>query len=178
MLLSPAQRRVLEWLRAYPGVRLAGGGAEYPSWTASWVNEAARQDMVKVVGQAFGIDASKTAPRTLAFLNQATPRCTRRTFAALLRSGYLAKRSSHRTIPFYGYFGISAEGRAAVEQDERSGIPVEFESPQERPLQRCECGWSGRSMGGHRAGPWHREWLAVQAYRAEVALNNSARDEP
>jgi hypothetical protein len=171
--MTPSQRRVLEWLLAYPGVHLIGHADGIVNWNAMWASEEAREHMVGVVEQLGG-DASGTGPRTLP-LPGATPRCTRATFLSLQRRGWLRMLAHGRpgkNGSWRATYQISRPGLDALAGEHERGVPME--QPQPRAMQTCECGWSGRSMGGHRSGPWHQEWLAVQRYRAAL-ISDKAR---
>ena len=98
--LSAPQRRVLEWLLAYPTVRIVLIGApfatepylsgpdSYASFTAYWQSPAARKDMNAIAGDVLGLPEVQPY---LVDLDGPTPRVTRRIFNALYRRGLLDK---------------------------------------------------------------------------------------
>ncbi len=174
MKLTPSQRRVLEWLYAWPGVQLSGD-VSYIGWTAAWASPEARGEAA-MFASVMGVDlrfASKPDPR---LIDWPTPACRRGTFRSLLRSGYLVATGQHRTIPFYRWYTISAEGVAAIERDRAAGIELEPEPARipSVPTKRCECGYLGYTLKGHPEGERHQTWLAVRAYSARVRAENEA----
>jgi hypothetical protein len=174
-VLSPSQRRVLEWLNAWPGVQLAGD-IESVSWTAAWASAEARGEAM-AFARAIGGTAGFGIPSDLRLLDWPTPACRRGTFRSLLRSGYLKATGQHRTIPFYRWYTISDGGLDALRADRDAGIPMEVEDREPRrrlPTVRCECGWLGYTLKHHTESARHQTWLHVQAYSAKVRAENEA----
>lgn len=108
--MTPTQRRVLDWLLAYPSVyvtvRMDGSRV---SWSAWWASEAARENMVGTLA-VLGSDLSSTASRA-APISGATPQITRPTFAVLQRNGWLRMVKHWRGTASYT---ISRAGILAV----------------------------------------------------------------
>ena len=98
--MSSAQRRVLEWLLAYPGVYVTARIDGYRvGWSHRWASERWRQNMVGVTAD-LGMDNRDTAPRA-APLDGPTPPITRPTFAVLQRNGWLRLASHWRGTARY-----------------------------------------------------------------------------
>lgn len=119
--MTAAQRRVLEWLLAYPGVYVTArmdGGDDPVRWSAWWSGEAAREHMVGTLA-VLGSDLSTTASRAAA-IPGATPRITRPTFGVLQGHGWLRMVKHWRGTASYT---ISRAGILAVR-----GLTVEVAS--------------------------------------------------
>ena len=94
---SPAQWGVIQWLFHYPVVYLVWSDmySTWINWSASWYNEAARQHMIATyseIGLGMGDVVAQTKPR-IKPLEGGTPRCTFRTFKALLRENIICRYS-------------------------------------------------------------------------------------
>jgi hypothetical protein len=112
--MSPAQAAVLEWLAAYPGVKIGWEPGEYASWTMSWADEVARRHMVRTIAD-LGWSAENSAPRT--FHKGGTPRLTTGTFRALVRRGWVRvvdHRPARGVWASQSYWQISLSGAQAI----------------------------------------------------------------
>jgi hypothetical protein len=148
MALTGPQRAVLEWLLAYPTVRISWVAPGRPYWTAFWASEEARQHMAGVMRDLAGPEFEEPRPRT-AGASGGTPRLVSGTFHALARRGLI--RMTHYRPPdgvFAGdaHYQISQEGIRSIR-------PLAAE-----PDQRCTLRGGTRrlrdvNVGGGRSLP-------------------------
>jgi hypothetical protein len=85
---SLKQRAVLEWLLAYPGVEICYSPGWRVWWSAEWVSEAFRQQMIGVMA-VLGSDVRGEFRPRVAPIPGPTPHITRPTVEALRRHGWI-----------------------------------------------------------------------------------------
>lgn len=112
-MVSPAQQRVLVWLKLFPGVRLNLYPSGWVQWSHAWADSDAYQSML-AVSRVLGMDAKCAPAGTI--VRRGTPRCTLGTFNALRRMNLVACVGGRaRTNIYTARWDFQLSGRGRIE---------------------------------------------------------------